>query len=393
MTDPTTVSIEGPATAHTRQALSYVADYNPAIGDCEGGSQPGQVFAYLAELERLASSLGWDFAVAAAHASAQTNAFTSDAWTTSLNTLPADATQGETDQPLTFDNPRAAAAAHMTYLSTFVGGDSVDTLRDAGFTELVPGSDTLAIQRSRNAPARTAADLASGPLDPAKLGDHLAGIRDAADFTNEVETVSDAAAGPTPPLPEIELRPTEAHFTGRSGVGPVAICYHMTWDLNLQNVIRTFQNPDNNKSANFVIARDGTAFQLVHSKNAPWTNGDYKTKDRNTGRWIWNNPREDIPWLKRAVEKAEQGGANLNRYTITYEFIGTPDDPAHEPQYRTAINLSRYFCHVYDISPHRGHQIRHGDINQRNRSYDPGRRFDLARIIEELGGDPTKMTG
>jgi N-acetyl-anhydromuramyl-L-alanine amidase AmpD len=173
-------------------------------------------------------------------------------------------------------------------------------------------------------------------------------------------------------------------------MSPVAICYHTTWDMSLQNVINHFRNPASEASSTFVIDRDGTAFQMVSSTNAPWTNGDYRDR---TGKS--NNPTTLISWLTHAMAACDRGENNLNEFFITYEFISTPDIPPTDPQYETAILLSRYFCHptVYGISRHRGHHIRHADINSVSRWYDPGRLFDLRRIILAIGGDPTNFNG
>ena len=380
MYDYLSAQIVGPATATLSRVLTWAGDRNPSLGDCEGESRPGEIAEFLEETERLSERLGWDFAVVAAHASAATEGFSSEPWLTGFDPLPAPVRERAADAPGAFSRPREAAAAHVTWLAQRVADadEAVqDDLRDVGFGEMVPSPPP----GERHAGARSLDDLAGDGMASADLREHLAGIR----RESEPEPAERANL---PPLPDIDVVASDAFFEGRGGVGPVAICYHMTWDLNLARILRLFAHRDNNKSANFVIARDGMVYQCVHSRHTAWTNGDYK--DRRTGKS--NKPRTDIPWLKRAVEQAERGGANLNRYTISYEFIGTPDDPAHEPQYRSAIMLSRHLCAKYGIPPHRGRQIRHADINSVGRSYDPGPRFDLGRIIRELGGDPSNLT-
>jgi hypothetical protein len=81
--------IFGPDSATVHQALGWVSERNPAAdGDCHGMLQGGAIARFLFELEELARWFAMDFAVAAAHASAATEAFTSPAWRESLNPLP-----------------------------------------------------------------------------------------------------------------------------------------------------------------------------------------------------------------------------------------------------------------------------------------------------------------
>lgn len=185
-------------------------------------------------------------------------------------------------------------------------------------------------------------------------------------------------------LPPIEWVGSPNFFPNRHGRGnPIAIVYHCTDDLNYANTKSWFQNPASQASSTMVILRDGSVKQFVSSKDAPWTNGDWQ---RNGVPGY----RRDIPWLVEAIAK----GHNVNDYTISYEFIATPSVPPTEAQYQAAIKLSRYFCHpkVYAISPDRGHQMRHSDVNSITRSYCPGPEFQLERVIRELGGDPTRLS-
>jgi hypothetical protein len=70
-----------------------------------------------------------------------------------------------------------------------------------------------------------------------------------------------------------------------------------------------------------------------------------------------------------------------------------PTSPPTEPQYETVIQLIDHFCTVYGMSRNRSHVMRHADFNDCNRSYCPGKPgvFNLARIIERIGGDPRKL--
>jgi hypothetical protein len=184
-------------------------------------------------------------------------------------------------------------------------------------------------------------------------------------------------------LPPIVWKGSTNLFPNRHGLGrAIAIVYHCTDDLVLENTISWFQNPASNASAHFVIDRDGTTYQFVSSTDAAWTNGDWQVKGEP-------GYRTDIAWLVEAIA----AGHNVNDFTIAYEFVATPDTPPTDAQYISAIGLSRYFCHpkILGIDPNRSHQLRHADINRISRGYCPGPAFDLARIIRELGGDPARM--
>lgn len=185
-------------------------------------------------------------------------------------------------------------------------------------------------------------------------------------------------------LPPILWKGSTNLFPNRHGRGQaIAIVYHCTDDLNLQNTVSWFQNPNSEASSHFVIDRDGVVYQFVSSKDASWTNGDWKVGGVA-------GYRRDIEWLAKAID----AGHNVNDYTISYEFVATPATPPTQAQYDSAIKLSRYFCHpkVLSINPNRSHQNRHADINGISRGYCPGPDFDLDMIIAALGGDPTAIT-
>lgn len=192
-------------------------------------------------------------------------------------------------------------------------------------------------------------------------------------------------ADPTVLLPpDLIWRGTTNFFPDRQGYGPpVAFVHHCTDDLYFPNTDSWFQQNGSNASAHFVIdreeGRDGFAkvYQYVSSKDAAWTNGD------------WDDPRSDVPWLNDALQR----GINTNCPTIAAEYVATPSTPPTAAQYKSGIALARYFAHpkVYGIGVNRGTQNRHADVNSVSREYCPGPDFDLAYIITELGGDPTKM--
>jgi N-acetyl-anhydromuramyl-L-alanine amidase AmpD len=184
-----------------------------------------------------------------------------------------------------------------------------------------------------------------------------------------------------------------------NGMRPVAVVRHITDDLSLANTTNWFLDPGSRASAHFVVSRQvdkatgmAIVYQFVRSAHAAWTNGDYATWVN--GAWRLNDWRTDIPWLVEAIASCRRQEHNLNDFTINVEHVATPDDPPTEPQYKSSIALGRYFGdrRVYGISPHRGHQLRHSDIDRIERGYCPGPHFDNQRIILALGGDPFDMS-
>lgn len=380
------------------------------------GAHPGYV-AWTREIVAVCAAVGLDDAIVAFQGAWETDQFRSpyfDQGNTGGIGIDADGVPS----PFATTDYRLAARIHVANLLTLMGRPLPPAVRDAtgvpGVAAFLRRVAAAAADPKRPA-MRTLADMCRPYRDShgerqctyACDDDYATGICQRANASGV--DVPDQGAGPTPspggdcptattttttsttttappvPVPATPPLPpgivwvgTPNFFPNRQGFGkPVAIVYHCTNDLTYQSTESWFQDPSSNASAHFVITRDGVPHQFVSSVDAAWTNGDVR------------NPRTDIPWLNKAVAS----GRNLNDYTIAYEFVATPDVPPTEAQYVTGIALSRYFCALYGISPHRGHQLRHSDINSVTRSYCPGDKFDLARIVTALGGDPANMEG
>lgn len=186
-----------------------------------------------------------------------------------------------------------------------------------------------------------------------------------------------------PDIPNLIWKPT-VNFHSRAGRVPVAVVHHITDDLNVNNVLSWFQNANSKASAHFVVSREiqdneAIVYQMVSTAQSAWTNGDI------------NQPRKDIIWLDEAVKNCLRGGANLNDYCITIEYVGKPDVPPTLAQYRAGNAIMRWSHCAWGIPYDRGHQLRHSDINSVTRSYCPGPSFDLGSLIRAVGGDPKKM--
>ena len=340
------------------------------------------VDTYLETLYREAPKFGLDPAVMAAQASHETGGYTSDDWVYYLN--PAGI--GHTDQVsigVHFPDADDAAWAHIVHLLIYAR------------PTVLPRID-----KSRLAlDARFDDAWFAGYAGKAKTTDALAGKwASDGDYGPKVErhykAIKSAVATPSPtpeqpgnaPLPGNIVRVETGNYHVRLfGRKPVAIVYHITDDMNFAGTKSWFQNPASRASAHVVIDRDGTIYQFVSSANAAWTNGDYE----QGGRIV---TRKDIPLLNRCVEAVEStGGDNLNDFTLNIEHVGTPSNPPTEAQYVSSIALSKYWRDRYEIYPIRGTMWRHADINSVDRSYCPGPKFDLERIIVALGGDPDDL--
>jgi N-acetyl-anhydromuramyl-L-alanine amidase AmpD len=200
-----------------------------------------------------------------------------------------------------------------------------------------------------------------------------------------------APIGATPPLPPFTFLESPNRMS-RQGQAPLAIVYHVSDDLNLRNVLDWLCKRGSNASSHWVIDRDGTAYQLVGSAMAAFTNGAVL------------NPRRDIPWLAERADAFISGRENANWYTITIEHIGKPNLPFTPEQIATSVAISRYYLHVYPtIARSRGGMMRHSDFasaergpaadpdGRTDRSYCPGPLFPLREIILACDGDPDRL--
>jgi N-acetyl-anhydromuramyl-L-alanine amidase AmpD len=184
---------------------------------------------------------------------------------------------------------------------------------------------------------------------------------------------------PAPELPAFTFLESPNRMS-RQGRAPLAIVYHVSDDLNTANVLSWLRKPGSNASSHWVIDRDGSAYQLVGSAFAAFTNGKVE------------RPRMDIPWLAARADAFIADRENANWYCITIEHIGKPDVPFTPEQIATSVAISRYYLHVYPSIPRvRGHMMRHADFDSVDRPYCPGPLFPLREVILACDGDPDRM--
>lgn len=340
------------------------------------------VDTYLDTIYREAPKFGLDPAIMAAQASHETGGYTSAAWVDMLN--PAGIGHTDADSyGIRFEDADDAAWGHIVHLLIYAR------------PTVLPRID----KRRLSLDTRFDEAWFAGYAGKAKSVDDLAGkwatdAKYAPKVERHYKAIAAAIKKPTPtpeqpgdaPLPANIVRIETGNYHHRLfGRKPVALSFHITDDMNFAGTKSWFQNPASEASAHVVIDRDGTIYQFVSSLDAAWTNGDYKFNGQIVAR-------RDIPLLRRCIQDVEQtGGQNLNDFTINIEHVGTPENPPTEAQYQSSIAISKYYRDRYDIKPSRGTMWRHADINSAGRFYCPGPKFDLARIIVALGGDPNDL--
>lgn len=367
--DPKLLEIRSLPLAVAEQAKSYVNKANPG-----GGAKAS---AYIDEVYRLYNETGYSPEVLVAQWDLETGSGTSTHWVNRNNPGGIGVTDGK-DFQYSWKTPEAAAQAQSVHLSAYVDGYNRNLRR---YLDLDPRY-LLVLKTDWAESVKVVDDLtgkwATDPLYGKKIADRLERIRN---------TVVVTPGQPQPTPGGIDAPPLVWLGTGNYHNRPlgskmiVAVTHHITDDMVFDHVHGWFQNPTSQASSHFVVDRDGTIYQFVSTLNASWTNGDY------------NRPRTDIPALNKAIKEVQTYGYNLNDYTISIEYVGTPETPPTNAQYESGISIVRYCISRYpSISPNRGGQWRHADINSVSRPYCPGPKFDLERIIRAVGGDPRRMT-
>lgn len=358
-------SFKGAASASLTQAQAWARQ--------RGAVRLADVDAYLGEVWRLGAQLGYDPAVVAAQSSHETDGWTSPSWRERLN--PAGlGISAHADKGISFPRGVDSARAHFVHLSVYLKGYE-PRLRD--FIHLDPTWQS--VFESGNAGIAQVADDLNGRWSPEPLyGKHIL------DHLNWIVGAIQAP-GPLPeshggaPAPHVaQLLATGNWSERRFGQRPVAIVFHVSGDEDQSQVLSWFQNPVSRASSHAVIDREGSIHLLVDSDKGAWSNDDIK------------NPRRDIAWLNGAIAKhwSSGGPMSLNDFTLSIEYIGAAQSAPSEAQYRAMIELATYWRDRYYIKPNRGHLLRHSDINSVDRMYCPGPTFDLARVVEALGGSP-----
>lgn len=378
----TTPIIRKPS-ATLEQAVTWVKNTEP--------QRESDLLTYAAELWRLCDKVGYDPAILFAQAAYETGVpgsgpFESELWRKDLNPAGIGATDAGKQDYRAYHDGVDAARVHTVHMGGYVEGPLGGWLEYTIYKFLDPRWKAL-LEYGMMGTVKNVEDLGSGKWasQPSKLYSagvlgFLAQIQGSAqpnppdEGTEEDPTIPDSTKAIMPPVEWVG----SPNYHAR-GMDPIAIIYHCTDDLNLSNTLSWFQNANSNASSTLVVDRDGKTYQCVSSKNAPWTNGAVR------------NPNLAMGY----VQEMRRRGGNFNNGSITIETVATPSTPPTEAQYKTLEAWTKYFTHpdVYgkSIKKIRGFLGRHADIDSVNRSYCPGPKFNLERIIKSVGGDPTKL--
>lgn len=364
-------SLRGTASATLEQAQAWSRQRRAA--------RLPELDAYFAEIWRLGSSVGYDPAVVVAQSSLETEGWTLPAWRERLN--PAGiGISADFDRGISFRDGVDAARAHLVHLSSFVKGYDP---RLRSFIHLDPTWQSV-FEAGHAGTASVVEDLTGRWSNDICYGrhilDHYDALRDSIQVPGEQP----------PPSPGRAPAPTGIDYV-RTGnwnerafeQHPLGIVFHISGEEDVDQTIACYQNPISRISVHALVARSGRIHLIVDPSRAAWSNNDVK------------NPRRDVEWLNQSIAKsADRGGPmSLNDFTLAIEFVGAPQTQPTEEQYRSIIELSAYWRDRFGIQPNRGRFLRHSDINSVDRLYCPGPRFDLARVIEALGGSPDDLSG
>ena len=158
-----------------------------------------------------------------------------------------------------------------------------------------------------------------------------------------------AACAPLTPrttLPAV-VRPS-SNFDARR---PNYVIIHYTGDADAGRALRTLTDPLTKVSAHFLIARDGTLYQLVDERARAW----------QAGESYWGGDRD------------------VNSASLGIELDNDGDEPFAEPQIAKLIALLADLKERYAIPA--ANFLGHVDVAPR-RKMDPGRQFPWRRLAQ-----------
>lgn len=167
---------------------------------------------------------------------------------------------------------------------------------------------------------------------------------------------------------------------GRNGWKPDIIVDHITGaGGTYMSAIYWFQNPQSNTSSQFILAKDGTVYQMVDLENTAWCNG--------------TSVKGDVRDYRKATSSIVKSRAtNANYYTISIEHENDGGGELTDAQLKASIELHKYIIdevkRIYGITipADRQHIIGHCEINPINRPNCPGVNFPFTTIINALNG-------
>lgn len=181
-------------------------------------------------------------------------------------------------------------------------------------------------------------------------------------IVNSLPQASPAPPGPTkganmPPRPTIVPKPSPNRGGYAHPHEPQCVVWHITQGTDSLGWLRS---PASKASANYLIARDGTIYELVEPTVSAWANG------------IADSPNLANPIVAACIKQKR----NLNTVSISIEHEGFTSNnkggsltPA---QIAATIALTAWLCGEFGIPADRAHIFGHNQIDSVNRPYCPG---------------------
>lgn len=150
-----------------------------------------------------------------------------------------------------------------------------------------------------------------------------------------------------PPMPEITRLyiPPNNYYVGRDKWKPDMIVIHAT-EGSRRSTINTFKNPSSERSAHFLVCKDGEIVQFVPTGDTAYGNGTIM------------NPT-DPTVLERLV--GHNGNPNLYTISIEHELLGH-EDPT-EAQYAASAALCKFIAAKWGFPLDTKHVIPHNTIH------------------------------
>lgn len=164
-------------------------------------------------------------------------------------------------------------------------------------------------------------------------------------------------------------------FVGRKNIIPDIIVYHIT--SSYDKAISIFYDRNSDVSSHFVIGKDGKSKQILDLKDSSWANGTSSSDESDVYYKLATN--------KYIKERKE----NANYYTYSIE-CETLDGTLTHIQYEKIVDITlQIINHIekeYNVmfNIDREHLIGHNEVNPIVRTIDPGIKFPLERIIDDV---------
>ncbi len=161
-----------------------------------------------------------------------------------------------------------------------------------------------------------------------------------------------------PPIDTSHQSPNRNGYAGTRRVE--AIVWHVTAG-GFGGSLSWLCSPAAGASANYLIDKDGTRYELVPPDQDAWANGQVDHPDTT-------NP---------AIARWLREGVNFNQRTISIETVRETSANNQPGGFTTAqrdslIALTAWLCERFGVTPDRTHILRHAQVDSINRPYCPG---------------------